>query len=199
MENWNALFNSLEISGDSNFVCEDKDIDLFEKKTEFALPNNFKEYCKVFGSGVHSREFSIYCPCEDGGKWDLLTYGTWQLTALKDAVEFEINHSLKGFPAANYDKMRWLEDLLNHSFPFASNGFAESFIWDFNSYRESDKSYDIYRVGIDSLEEAALVGRNFYKFITEFIYEHRIDGKPLKGHHYPKIVKLFSRAKSFES
>jgi hypothetical protein len=41
------------------------------------------------------------------------------------------------------------------------------------------------------LEAACLVGRNFYKFIAEFIYEHKIDGVPIKNNNYPEIERLF--------
>ena len=66
-------------------------------------------------------------------------------------------------------------------------------MWHLNSYSRADGSYDIYRVGIDELADACLVGRDFYRFVTEFIYEQKINGEPLKNTRYPEVGRIFDR------
>jgi hypothetical protein len=189
--NWDSFLTTIEIVGNSTYPCADSELRLFEQRTDITLPESYIEYCKAIGPGIHNREFTVRSPCGDGGGWDLLNFGQASLEAFKDAVRFEIDHFLEGYPAANHDKMRWLEGILNKSLPFADNGFAEIFLWHLDSYSKSDQNYDIYRIGIDSLETACWVGRDFYRFIAEFIYEHKIDGVPLKNNNYPEIERLF--------
>lgn len=193
MEKWKALFESLEVNGEATHLRDEEAFRLFEEKAGMALPEGFREYCQVFGSGAHSREFFIFCPCSPGEKGDLLSFGLRSLESYKAEVVYEINHSLAGHPASDYDKMRWLEGLLENAFPFATDGFAEVFVWDLNSYSRADGSYDIYRVGMDELADACLVGRDFYRFVSEFIYEHKIDGVPLKNNRYPEVRRIFDR------
>jgi hypothetical protein len=45
------------------------------------------------------------------------------------------------------------------------------FVWHLETYSEADKSYDIYRVPLDSVENSGRVGRDFFKFITDYIAE----------------------------
>jgi hypothetical protein len=187
MDNWESLLTTLEIVGEHAFGCEDSEIRLFEEETKITLPDSYKEYCKVFGPGVHNREFTVHGLRHDAGGWDLLNFGNRNLEVLKGSVRIEINHFLEGHPAADHEKMRWLEGLLDHSLPFADNSAAEIFLWDLDSYSPTDQSCDIYRIGIDSLDEACVVGRDFYKFIAEFIYERKIDGVPIEGSNYPEI------------
>ncbi|HEV7890987.1 MAG TPA: SMI1/KNR4 family protein [Pyrinomonadaceae bacterium] len=197
MENWRALFATLEVNGEAKSLCGDEELRRFEEKARITLPDDFKEYCRVFGSGAHGREFFIYCPCPSGAGGDLLSFGLDRLEAYRGAVSYEINHFLEGHPAADYDKVRWLEKILSNAFPFATNGFAEIFVWHLDSYSETDRSHDIYRIGIDELDEARLVGRDFYKFVAEFIYEQKIDGVPLKDNRYPEIRRTFDPIERF--
>ena len=190
MGNWESLLTTIEIVGNSTYPCEDAELRLFEQRTDITLPESYIDYCKVIGPGIHNREFTVRSPCGDAGRWDLLTFGQESLEAFKDAVRLEIDLPRR-ISAANYDKMRWLEGILNNSLPFADNGFAEIFLWHLDSYSENDQNYDIYRIRIDSLESACWVGRDFYRFIAEFIYEHKIDGVPLKNNNYPEIERLF--------
>jgi hypothetical protein len=47
---------------------------------------------------------------------------------------------------------------------------AELFLWHLDSFSAKDNNYDIYRMPLDALEESALVGRDFFQFVSEFIY-----------------------------
>lgn len=192
-EKWRLLLATLEVTGNEELLGDDNNIRSFEKETKIILPAGFIEYCQVFGSGLHGDEFGIYCPCRNKSRWDLLTVGLQNLEWYKDAVNFEIEHALEGHPALDIDQMRSLEELLNNSFPFADNRFAETLLWDLRTYSEADRSYDIYRVDIDSLDEAVVVGRDFYTFVTEFIYEGKINGVVEVNSRYPTIEKIFYR------
>ncbi|WP_172657272.1 SMI1/KNR4 family protein [Myxosarcina sp. GI1] len=186
------MLTSLEVTGGDVLPCE-KEIQMLEETVNFTLPAGFKEYCSVFGAGVLGNEFRVYCPCQLDDRFDLLSHANWQLDAFKDAVKHEIEHGSKGYPALDLEQMLWLQDILNNSFPFADNGCAEMFVWHLASFNEKDSSYDIYRIPLDALEESGFVGRDLYKFISEFIYETKINEILPKDNQYQKLDKTFYR------
>jgi hypothetical protein len=57
-----------------------------------------------------------------------------------------------------------------------------------------DNNYDIYRVPLDDLEQSALVGRDFFQFVSEFIYETKVNDILPRDYQYPRLQKTFYRA-----
>ena len=72
---WQTLFEEVEII-DSGFDSEIWNIDKiyeFEKNTEITLPEDYKEFCQVFGTGKFGNYVNIYCPSAHGVTtyWDV--------------------------------------------------------------------------------------------------------------------------------
>ena len=53
---------TLNVGGGKLSFDADDAIGIFERETKIALPAGFKEYCRLFDSGMHGDEFRIYCP-----------------------------------------------------------------------------------------------------------------------------------------
>jgi hypothetical protein len=193
LRKWEDLLAKLKVAGSDTLPTEEE-ILAFEKATKIALPTGFKEYCLVFGSGLLSDEFRICCPCRINGQWDLLDYGNFSLDAYKEAVKFEIEHGLAGHPALDLKRMKVLKAILNNSLPFADNRNAELFLWHLDSFSAMDNNYDIYRVPLDDLEQSALVGRDFFQFVSEFIYGTKVNDILPRDYQYPRLQKTFYRA-----
>jgi hypothetical protein len=192
LRKWQTLLAKLEVTGVETLPTEEE-IHAFEGVTKIKLPAGFKEYCSVFGSGLLSDEFRIYCPCRINRQWDFHDNSDLNLDAYKGAVKFEIEHGLAGHPALDLQRMRSLETILDNSFPFADNRNAELFVWHLDSYSAKDNSYDIFRVPLDELEESGLVGRDFFQFVAEFVYETKVNDILPRDHEYPKLKKTFYR------
>jgi hypothetical protein len=63
-----------------------------------------------------------------------------------------------------------------------------------DSFSTKDNSYDIYRVPLDGLDESALVGRDFFQFVSKFIYENKVDDILPQDYQYRRLQKTFYRA-----
>ncbi|WP_445632126.1 SMI1/KNR4 family protein [Nostoc sp. DSM 114167] len=123
----------------------------FESQAGFALPQEYKNFCQVFGSGEFGfNQFFIEVPnCEDieGG----LTSNEIILESCKDSFSW----SLK------------VQELLDNAYLFGGGNNFLSFIFDLRTYSEQDERYDIYALQFYS-GFISYLGRDFFKFICDF-------------------------------
>jgi hypothetical protein len=165
LKKWETLLASLNVSNRSELICPDEQIAQAEKELGFRFPAGYPEYCRVFGSGSLGQGdapefFRIYCPCCPPSSFDIRRTG-------HDLIGLKLGLDADG-PLDDGEKEKMLRRLLESGYAFGGTDRAESFMWDLTTYSEADRSYDIYRVPVDSIEESALVGRDFFKFVSEF-------------------------------
>ena len=158
METWLNLLAQIEIielpSGSDIWTQEE--LSQFEKETDIILPQNYKEYCQVFGSGQFGDYMTIYAP-----------YPHLSSMSLEN-----IKEDIAEFPDPEHGKMmnvESLKQLLNCAFVFGGNPMSDTVFWDLRTYSDSDKSYDIYLANADCFDGGIyLVGRDFYEFVRDF-------------------------------
>ena len=104
--------------------------------------------------------------------------------------------------AENIDasKLNRVQELLKTALPFADTCDTDIFEFDLSTFRDDDRSYDIYAIfeGFDVSPYCCLVGRDFYRFVNDFA----LGDKPAAdGCLAPHFVALWkegaSRGRSF--
>ena len=164
---WQALFEEVEII-DRKLGAEIWNVDeiyTFEKNTGIKLPADYKEFCQVFGTGQFGNYVNIYCPN--------INVSEIYLNAIKldiQAIKDNINSYLFTKKHKKGDvKFDLIEELINSSFVFGDNVVSDVFFWDLRTFRDSDKSYDIYMANSDCCDgDIYKIGRDFYDFIYNF-------------------------------
>ena len=157
-----------------------EDLICFEENTSIILPCGYKEFCQAFGSGTFGDFVDIYgLPRMDVSE-EMLSYLKQSLDRIE---QWESPPDL-----SEYKK------LLNSSLVFGGSSREESFLWDLRTYRDSDKSYDIYLTCID-YPEFFLVGRDFFEFIENFCLGTKaFEILPEELHPLPEeIYPIFTR------
>ena len=152
-----------------------QDMDAFESSTKFMLPNEYKEFCMIFGEGIFGINlFNIWC----------LSYGFNDKEELD--VIIEDTFSYDNDMIDNYKTgCHWDEsfkNLLESALFFGQGAQSEtSFMFDLKSYSATDSSYDIYGIRCrtwnhgypHSMGVIYFLGRSFFKFIKELCIENQ--------------------------
>jgi WD40 repeat protein len=158
IEKWLALINQLEVieNAEGSEIWSEAELQKFEFEASIILPENYKEFCQVFGTGLFGEYMRIYCP--DSVICNLL------LNSIKD----EINK----LAAPKYEKIfdfTSLAKLFDSAFVFGDTLSENVVFWDLRTYDEFDKSYDIYIANSDCFDgKVYKVGRDFYEFVRDF-------------------------------
>ena len=149
------LLLRLEISGSTEpDIFALQELTDFEIRQGFQLPNDYKQFCSLFGSGRFGDHMTVYCPRIQNS----------QRSVYSMRVALELAQEEYGcFEAAQN-----IGNLLNSCFVFATNPNSQDVVWDLRTYQKSDDSYDIYLLPLDPLDEFYLVGRSFLEFINDF-------------------------------
>lgn len=158
LEKWQALIAQLEVHESSNNqeIWIPEDFQAFEAETGIILPDSYRGFCQVFGTGLLGDYMRIYCP------------NTYLSNVTIEAIKNEISQFLDPMYSKVMD-VRSISKLLDSAFVFGDNASADVVFWDLRTYRESDKSYDIYLANSDCFDgEIHQVGREFYEFICDF-------------------------------
>ena len=61
MKKWYELLKDANVKKTQYLISVD-DLQTFEIDNNVSLPEEYKEFCQVFGSGVFGNEIIIYCP-----------------------------------------------------------------------------------------------------------------------------------------
>jgi len=130
----------------------------FESEAGFILPQGYKEFSQVFGSGQFGANgFGVGCP------------------DIHD-IEGHLGNNESMLQGCRHnDTSEWLnevKELLNHAYIFGLGGNKLAFIFDLKSYKESDRSCDIY--GVDSSNDViCYLGRDFFEFVRDICIGNR--------------------------
>jgi len=166
VERWRVLLRSCKVEGTDSSFNTRQDVDLLEGEMGIKLPNAYKEFCEVFGSGLFGGFIAIFCPNSVGSMVDVRNQaGT--LGALREQMILEENQGGVAWDDETVTKDK-AKLVLANAFVFGSNPNAHAFLWDLQSYRESEDSCDIYLVPTDDVHSMRLVGTDFYEFIKDF-------------------------------
>lgn len=154
LEKWKLLFNQVEVlleyTAGPSILNEAQLLD-FESRASLILPEEFKEFCQVFGDGKFgSNMFFIEIPDIEDVKGQLISNEI-------------ILDSCKG----SFSWSSEVKELLESAYLFGGGDNFVSFIFDLRTYSEQDKSYDIYGVACRA-GLTRYLGRDFFEFVRDF-------------------------------
>lgn len=138
----------------------------FEQQHNIVFPPDYREFCKLFGSGMAGDLFRFWCP------------GCAQLADRQEDLILTPNY-IRKFPSDNPEVDRQKIEILENGFIFADNLGSHILLWDLRTYRNEDSSYDIYYALWDAPESDVLeddikfVGRSFFELVRDFCYGSR--------------------------
>lgn len=142
---------------DDSFILNELQLINFENTAGFKLPQEFKEYCQVFGSGrfgLHG--FVIDCP-----NFDDIEGHLGSNESMLASCQYSFKWSIKEL------------ELLKNAYMFGRGNCDVSFIFDLRSYSEEDKSYDIYGLSCGGSGVVYYLGRSFFEFVSEICIGER--------------------------
>lgn len=159
---WHELMQTLRFNGRRNASQNPTEevISAFEQEHKVIFPSDYKEFCKLFGTGEAGDWLRIYCP------------GDPRLLDNQEIFQSTIRHINFASSGNNEVDDRKI-DLLSNGFCMADDRGAHFLMWDLRTYREEDLSYDLYWVLWDGPEsenfedDIKFVGRSFFKFIQD--------------------------------
>ena len=153
------LFNQLEIIpgdyGDHTLTIDEKNLSAFEDQAGFALPQGYKEYCQIIGSGTF------------GPHW----FRIEKLRILKSHL-VATSAAKSTYKIYNDELPLEVEELLDAGFQFGSGvEFYLLFFFDLRSYQETDRSCDIYALCERDIVYVYNLGRDFFRLFVTSVLE----------------------------
>ena len=172
---WIDLFETTTIYGEPSLSSKDELIE-FEAYSKIRLPQEFKSFCQLFGSGQFgSSHVFIDCP-----RKDYIDYHEEKVER-REIILIDIEES-----SENYN-------FLQHSYPVGTGVNDTHILFDLTSYQESDQSYDIYL--FNELDKCKYhFGRSFFEFIVDVCLEKRVFSDILLEQEYPSDDPMKQKA-----
>jgi hypothetical protein len=122
----------------------------FERKSEIILPEGYKEYYQIFGSGMFGKN-------------------QFRITSLRiEDIEGQLSEGLHSLELSKeaYEYPQGVVDIFENSYLFGCGSAYTSFVFDLRTFDKSDNSYDIYGLG-DNINYVYFLGRDFFDFIKD--------------------------------
>lgn len=158
-QKWYSLLAQMEILGNQKGTLNEETILTFEKETGIILPNEYKEFCQIFGGGTFGSFVSILRPSSH-----MLEMSSLTLYAIK--TDFREYLWKKTEDTSTKATERILDFALRFAEDYFSNYIA---IWDLRTYNKLDQSYDIYWLKWDGFEgDIYYLGRSVFEFVRDF-------------------------------
>jgi len=169
---WQDLLSQLDvIEEEGAVVCNMAELNAFESKLGIILPEDYKTFCQVFGSGQFGDGMSISC---------ISNYDEIMLNMLRSTLEDDFDTELD-YRIARGESLETgaIQELLDMALVFGGDGSTDVVLWDLRTYSPKDMSYDIYMSRIESFPGVCKLGRSF----TEFVETFCLGIKPFR--HFP--------------
>lgn len=168
-EKWQKLIERLEITTDEGGaeVLDAESLESFENKYNIKLPNDYKEFCQILGTGVLAEQVRICCLTEQ--------YVSNERWFLNDAIS-KLQKHLENDPSKDPNRDLTFINLLKFALPFGDLCDGDLLlVWDLRTYSRSDDSYDIFCVDCVTPEcdDPVFLGRIFFDFVQDFCYTAR--------------------------
>lgn len=159
-QQWHNLLGQLDVLEYGREILSSNKIIEFENSTKILLPQSYKEFCEVFGTGLFGNFVGIVSP-----SLDFFEYGK--------TIIFRINEEVEMFPSKDREWDRGVKSILDSAFIFGGNSVWEYIaFWDLRTYQKSDRSYDIYWMSTSFSgsedDETFYIGRDFFEFVVDF-------------------------------
>ena len=160
MQKWQKLKQQLEIVDCGKEIFTAQQLLNFETETNITLPLEYKKFYQVFGTGMFGEFIGISCPTP---------YWVKNSKQYLENIRNEIKYLYPEEHGKNNMKAESVLNLIDSVFVFGDDSGSFISLWDLRTYREVDKSYDIYWINWDSFSgDIYKVGRDFYEFVKYF-------------------------------
>jgi hypothetical protein len=173
LEKWRTLIAQLELVSagqrDNLVPFNEDQLLMAETRIDHPLPQEYKEYCQVFGSGRFGpHRFLIRTPPLE------------PIDPRADRINDALKCSYRTY--AEEELSSETEALLDAAFEFGSGEDCFLiFFFDLRSYRESDQSCNIYAFCERDTIHIYNLGRSFFAFIRDVCIGNRVED-------YPKLI-----------
>jgi hypothetical protein len=163
LEYWGRLIDTIEVINSPLIeIMTSEEILAFEQTHNLLLPQDYKDFCQILGTGQANKYLNIYSPTDS-------------LIKHQQLIHLTIRHISK-FPSNNVQQDLLKIDLLKNSFMFGDDSCSCMYMWDLRTYSNLDNSYDIYCGVWDSPaysfdREYQLMGRSFLEFAKKHIFQ----------------------------
>jgi predicted transposase YdaD len=175
MKKWYELLKDANVKKTQYLISVD-DLQTFEIDNNVSLPEEYKEFCQVFGSGVFGNEIKIYCP-------PAIEYTHNVVAILGSGLEF-----LKQTNQISIHRAEHIARLFKNALIFGCTSSSSYFLWSLTA-ENSDDCENIYMVNLDSFEceggEIEIVCKSFYKFIKDIALKNEPYSGVMSKYHYP--------------
>lgn len=158
MQKWLNLIQDINIlqASSKQLTVGQSEISNFEAKTGIILPDEYKNYYQVFGSGRFGDSVSIHY------------VSPYLVEVSKKFVEL-IKQEIKDYPSKNELRDRELINWLNSILIFGSDDRGNIAAWDLSSFDRSKNAYDIYWIRQEHFEdEIYKISSDFFEFVNDF-------------------------------
>lgn len=175
MKKWYELLKDANVKKTQYLISVD-DLQTFEIDNNVSLPEEYKEFCQVFGSGVFGNEIIIYCP-------PAIEYTHNVVAIFGSGLEF-----LKQTNQISIHRAEHIARLFKNALIFGCTSSSSYFLWSLTA-ENSDDCENIYMVNLDSFEceggEIEIVCKSFYKFIKDIALKNEPYSGVMSKYHYP--------------
>jgi hypothetical protein len=185
LKDWQNLISSINLIGDSfGELVNPSEFENFENQFDMIFPDEYKDFCQLFGTGAFQRAFTLYSPSEYlSEQQELLTL------TIEDITRFPSNSPEEDLRKVN---------LLENAFIFGCDGGSYIFVWDLRTYMDMDKNYDIFVILWDSPsesfnEEIMFFGRSILGFVTDTLLTSKMYDLQESGDNTASVEYSFER------
>jgi len=166
IEHWNhwlTYFKVRELKQSSPEVFTPANCDSFESLHELSLPESYRNFCCTFGTCAFFNGLRVYCPNQElttdiiySTKEDWKYYSRQRTHSVVSGSMLETIESM----------------LFGKGLVFAEGRAAKMYIFDLNTYREEDKTCDIWSASAEgALDSFEHLGRSFHELFLSFCTE----------------------------
>lgn len=170
LQDFEKLLSQIHVRGDVWERASHEDLDDFEARTGLRLPEEYKEYCQIFGAGSFYFLHMFFRASDSENYFLEFSNHCIECLEMQDVEDFH----------ADPETAEWLislRPLFDHALVFGGNSTAMYFFWDTQTYSEVDQSYDIYIASLHNYRWHKF-GRSFRQFIQCLCIENNYTSLP---------------------
>ena len=172
-EKIDKLVSRLVIYNRHNQIMSADDFELVEQRLCVQIPQDYKYFCRILGSGRLADFIDIYCIVDSFilANRDMAETMIERINYWRQERELTLSSVTYKEYYGNRDDNNYIK-LINSSLIFGIYNGESAILWDLRTYNFHDNSYDIYWYNIHNPhdEMPVKIGRNFTDFVCNFCY-----------------------------
>ena len=158
MQKWYELLQKIIINDkfSKQNIFSSSQLADFEAITDIMLPQEYKYFCQIFGSGRFGDIVTIYTPSLS------------RFDRSKQLIDI-VKQQIKEYPSKEKIKDEKLSNWLDSTLLIGDDDRGNIAVYDLASFDNSKKTYDIYWIQIDDFnDEIFKISSDFFDFVNDF-------------------------------